>query len=95
MQLFRYGATVTEVPGPAGTFGGYDLPLGRPDEAWGWPYYSIPLDPGLTDGDLHRRPRPAARRPDPAWTRGRDTGSGDAASSPPIDSPSSSPKAAM
>jgi hypothetical protein len=50
VRLFRFGATVEEVPGPAGAFDGFDLPLGRPDEAWGWPQYTIELDAGLTEG---------------------------------------------
>ncbi|HEY3903789.1 MAG TPA: N,N-dimethylformamidase beta subunit family domain-containing protein, partial [Streptosporangiaceae bacterium] len=50
VRLFRFGATVEEVSGPAGSFDGFNLPLGRPDEAWGWPQYSIELDAGLTDG---------------------------------------------
>jgi hypothetical protein len=50
VRLFRYGATVEEVPGPAGSYEGYDLPLGRPDEAWGWPRYTIELGSGLRDG---------------------------------------------
>lgn len=50
VRLFRFGASVEEVPGPAGRFDGFDLPLGRPDEAWGWPQYSIELDAGLADG---------------------------------------------
>ena len=50
VRLFRYGATVQEVPGPAGHFDGHHLPLGRPDEAWGWPRYSIDLGAGLADG---------------------------------------------
>ncbi len=50
VRLFRFGATVEEVAGPDEVYDGFDLPLGRPDEAWGWPQYSIPLDPGLADG---------------------------------------------
>ncbi|HUD38837.1 MAG TPA: N,N-dimethylformamidase beta subunit family domain-containing protein [Streptosporangiaceae bacterium] len=50
VRLFRYGATITPVPGPATIYDGYDLPLGRPDEAWGWPRYVIPLDAALDDG---------------------------------------------
>jgi N,N-dimethylformamidase beta subunit-like protein len=50
VRLFRYGASVEAVPGPAGTHHGFDLPLGRPDEAWGWPRYTIPLGPELADG---------------------------------------------
>jgi hypothetical protein len=50
VRLFRYGATVTEVEGPTGTYDGYDLPLGRPDEAWGWPRYQLELGEDLADG---------------------------------------------
>jgi hypothetical protein len=50
VRLFRFGATVEEVAGPDEVYDGFDLPLGRPDEAWGWPQYSIELDAGLTDG---------------------------------------------
>jgi hypothetical protein len=50
VRLFRFGATVEEVPGPDAAYDGYDLPIGRPDEAWGWPRYTIPLDPELPDG---------------------------------------------
>jgi N,N-dimethylformamidase beta subunit-like protein len=50
VRLFRYGATVTEVPGPAGVLAGCSLPLGRPDEAWGWPVYPIELSADLADG---------------------------------------------
>ncbi len=50
VRLFRYGATVEAVTGPAQAYDGYDLPLGRPDEAWGWPRYTIPLAAELRDG---------------------------------------------
>jgi hypothetical protein len=50
VRLFRFGATVEEVPGPEAAYDGYDLPIGRPDEAWGWPRYTIALDAGLRDG---------------------------------------------
>jgi hypothetical protein len=59
VRLFRYGATVEEVSGPAGLYDGYDLPLGRPDEAWGWPRYPIPLDQALPDGVYLAVPAPA------------------------------------
>jgi hypothetical protein len=48
--LFRFGATVESVPVPDALYDGYDLPIGRPDEAWGWPKYTITLDAGLRDG---------------------------------------------
>lgn len=50
VRLFRYGATVTEVPGPIAVLAGYSLPPGRPDEAWGWPVYPIELGTDLEDG---------------------------------------------
>jgi hypothetical protein len=59
VRLFRYGAAVEEVAGPAAIYDGYDLPLGRPDEAWGWPQYTIELDAGLTDGIYLAVPSPA------------------------------------
>ncbi len=50
VRLFRFGATVEEVPVPDTSYDGYDLPIGRPDEAWGWPRYPIALEDGLRDG---------------------------------------------
>ncbi len=50
VRLFRFGAVVEEIPVAAGRYSGRDLPLGRPDEAWGWPRYSIGLDSALADG---------------------------------------------
>jgi hypothetical protein len=50
VRLFRVGATVEEVPGQQPVHDGHDLPLGRPDEAWGWPAYSVPLAETLADG---------------------------------------------
>ena len=51
VRLYRYGAEVTPAPvQPAGEFDGHELPLGRPDEAWGWPRYAIGLDESLADG---------------------------------------------
>jgi hypothetical protein len=50
VRLFRYGATVTEVASQAGTLPGASLPIGRPDEAWGWPAYPIELGADLADG---------------------------------------------
>jgi hypothetical protein len=58
VRLFSFGAAVEEVPGPAGSYDGYDLPLGRPDEAWGWPRYTIELGAGLTDGIYLAVPSP-------------------------------------
>jgi hypothetical protein len=58
VRLFRYGAAVEEVPGPAQLFDGFDLPLGRPDEAWGWPRYTIELGAGLDDGIYLAVPSP-------------------------------------
>jgi hypothetical protein len=50
VRLFRVGAAIEEVAVPAGRYRGRDLPLGRPDEAWGWPRYLVPLGPELADG---------------------------------------------
>ncbi len=50
VRLFRCGATEVEVSAPRQIFTGVDLPLGRPDEAWGWPDYPISLDEELEDG---------------------------------------------
>ncbi len=50
VRLFRCGAAVEEVAHDTSTYSGTLLPLGRPDEAWGWPRCSIPLAPGLSDG---------------------------------------------
>jgi hypothetical protein len=50
VRLFRAGAAVEEVDAGSSVHEGHLLPLGRPDEAWGWPRYSIPLDAGLDDG---------------------------------------------
>jgi len=50
VRLFRFGASVEEVPGQDAVYDGYDLPIGRPDEAWGWPRYSIALGEDLRDG---------------------------------------------
>jgi hypothetical protein len=60
VRLFRYGAAVEEVAGPAEIFDGYSLPLGRPDEAWGWPRYTIELGAGLKDGIYLAVPCPLA-----------------------------------
>ena len=59
VRLFRYGATIEEVPGPAGRYDGRDLPLGRPDEAWGWPRYAIRIGWDLPDGIYLAVPVPA------------------------------------
>ena len=50
VRMFRYGATVTEVASPGGDLPGLRVPLGRPDEAWGWPAYPIELGDDLADG---------------------------------------------
>src|SRR5260370_37808088 len=50
VRLFRFGATVEEVSGPSVVYDGHHLPIGRPDEAWGWPRYPIELGSGLADG---------------------------------------------
>ena len=62
VRLFRYGAAVEEVAGPASrgeVYDGANLPLGRPDEAWGWPQQVIGLDPDLSDGIYLAVPAPA------------------------------------
>ncbi|MGH3227219.1 MAG: N,N-dimethylformamidase beta subunit family domain-containing protein, partial [Streptosporangiaceae bacterium] len=67
VRLFRYGATVTEVPSSAGVLAGFSLPLGRPDEAWGWPVYPIELSADLADGVYLAVPVPLGPddRPEP------------------------------
>jgi hypothetical protein len=63
VRLFRYGATVEEVAvtsAPGHVYDGSDLPLGRPDEAWGWPLQVISLDASLVDGIYLAVPAPAA-----------------------------------
>jgi hypothetical protein len=50
VRIFRVGAVIEEIPVTAGRHSGRDLPLGRPDDAWGWPRYSIALDSALADG---------------------------------------------
>jgi hypothetical protein len=50
VRIFRVGAVIEEVAVTAGRHSGRDLPLGRPDDAWGWPRYSIALDGALGDG---------------------------------------------
>jgi hypothetical protein len=62
VRIFRYGATVTEVAGPGGALAGVSRPLGRPDEAWGWPAYPIELGDDLADGVYLAVPVPL--RPD-------------------------------
>jgi hypothetical protein len=59
LRLFRFGSVVEEAAPVTGTYRGRSLPLGRPDEAWGWPRYSIALDPGLADGVYVALPVPA------------------------------------
>jgi hypothetical protein len=67
VRLFRYGATVTEVASTAGALSGLSLPLGRPDEAWGWPAYPIELGGDLADGVYLAVPVPLGPgdRPEP------------------------------
>jgi hypothetical protein len=60
IRLFRVGATVEEVPAPEQVHDGLDLPIGRPDEAWGWPAYSVPLAETLPDGIYLTVPVPLA-----------------------------------
>jgi hypothetical protein len=60
VRLFRAGAAIEEVAGPGEQFEGRDLPLGRPDEAWGWAQYRIPLPDDLADGIYLAVPLPAA-----------------------------------
>ncbi|HXY43425.1 MAG TPA: N,N-dimethylformamidase beta subunit family domain-containing protein, partial [Acidimicrobiales bacterium] len=50
VRLFRCGAAVEEVSGDTSLHAGHSIPLGRPDEAWGWPRVSIPLEAALPDG---------------------------------------------
>jgi hypothetical protein len=59
VRLFRSGATVEEVEAGRSIHAGQLLPLGRPDEAWGWPRYSIPVAAGLPDGIYVAVPVPA------------------------------------
>jgi hypothetical protein len=59
IRLFRFGASVDEVPGQDLVYDGCQLPLGRPDEAWGWPRYSVTLAGSLADGIYLAVPAPA------------------------------------
>lgn len=59
VRLYRYGAAVEEIPGQDAVYDGYDLPIGRPDEAWGWPLYPIALAKDLADGIYLAVPVPA------------------------------------
>jgi hypothetical protein len=59
VRIFRVGAVIEEVAAPAGRYSGRDLPFGRPDDAWGWPCYSIGLDSALADGIYVAVPVPA------------------------------------
>jgi hypothetical protein len=59
VRLFRVGAGIEAVTGPDQAYAGHNLPLGRPDEAWGWPAYSVPLDEHLRDGIYLAVPAPA------------------------------------
>jgi hypothetical protein len=61
VRLFRAGAAVEQVPGQGLRYDGHHLPLGRPDEAWGWPRYSIPLGDDLADGIYLAVPVPAGQ----------------------------------
>lgn len=61
VRLFRVGAAIEEVAAPAVRYRGRDLPLGRPDEAWGWSRYLVPLGPELSDGVYVALPVPAGR----------------------------------
>jgi hypothetical protein len=66
VRLFRVGAAIEEVSVPAGRYRGRDMPIGRPDEAWGWPRYLVPLGPELTDGVYVVVPVPASAGPSEA-----------------------------
>ena len=59
VRLLRCGASVQEVPGPAAVWDGHSRPIGRPDEAWGWPRYTVPLPAELADGVYLAVPVPA------------------------------------
>jgi len=50
VRLFRCGAGVEEVDSDASIHRGLLLPLGRPDESWGWPPVSIRIAEALPDG---------------------------------------------
>ena len=50
VRLLRCGAGVTAADSPPGSYAGQPVPLGRPDEAWGWPSHRIPLPASLADG---------------------------------------------
>ncbi|MGO8876887.1 MAG: N,N-dimethylformamidase beta subunit family domain-containing protein [Acidimicrobiales bacterium] len=50
VRLFRCGATVEEVESEPSLHAGHLMPLGRPDEAWGWPPVTVQLSPALRDG---------------------------------------------
>jgi hypothetical protein len=60
VRIFRVGAAIEEVAVTTGRYSGRDLPFGRPDDAWGWPRYSIGLDSALADGIYVAVPVPAA-----------------------------------
>ncbi|HTZ92018.1 MAG TPA: N,N-dimethylformamidase beta subunit family domain-containing protein [Streptosporangiaceae bacterium] len=59
VRLFRIGAAIEEVAVETGRYRGREMPLGRPDEAWGWPRYQVPLGAELTDGVYVAVPVPA------------------------------------
>ncbi|MGD0595604.1 MAG: N,N-dimethylformamidase beta subunit family domain-containing protein [Acidimicrobiales bacterium] len=60
VRLFRCGASVEEVQGDTSRHEGESRPLGRPDEAWGWPRVSIPVGATLIDGIYLAVPVPAS-----------------------------------
>jgi hypothetical protein len=59
VRLFRCGAAIEEVEHETSLHAGRSLPIGRPDEAWGWPRTSIHLRAALTDGIYVAIPVPA------------------------------------
>jgi hypothetical protein len=66
VRLLRCGAGVTAADGPPGSYAGQPVPLGRPDEAWGWPSYRIPLPASLADGIYLAVPVPLGAAGEPA-----------------------------
>jgi hypothetical protein len=50
VRLYRCGSTVEEAASDASVHEGRDLPLGRPDEAWGWPRIAVTVGAELADG---------------------------------------------
>jgi hypothetical protein len=59
VRLFRCGAKVEEVASDPAVHQGRDLPLGRPDEAWGWPRIAVRIGAELADGIYVAVPVPA------------------------------------